>query len=219
MFREALHLLIWEGALLLLFLAGWIGLRWFFFMPAGIAMMLIVLFTLFFFRSPVRVIPAAIPADSDYIVAPADGIIAELIPEMNCPYDDTLVSKLSIFMSLLDVHVNRNPVSGLVVSVKHFPGAFMPAFREKASIANEQTLIIIQHPRGTMYVKQIAGMLARRIVCRLSPGEYIEKGAIFGMIRFGSRMEMFVPLHVDWQIRKGDRVRAGETIVGNFQKR
>ena len=125
------------------------------------------------------------------------------------------VITVSVFMSILDVHVNRAPVSGKVVSVQYHPGKFLVANVEKASLANEQNGVLLETPDGhrVAYV-QIAGFVARRVVCDLVPGDTVRAGQRVGLIRFGSRVDILLPLSASLSVREGDRVRAGESIVG-----
>ncbi len=121
---------------------------------------------------------------------------------------------VSIFLSPLDVHVNRSPLAGLVVGVEYRPGAKMAAYRAEASEQNERTSIAIQGEAARVVVRQIAGVLARRIVCRVRPGDKLALGERFGLIKFGSRTDLIVPASVRLQVKAGDRVRGGETVMG-----
>jgi phosphatidylserine decarboxylase len=166
-------------------------------------------FMAFFFRDPERVVPDAPGA----ILAPADGRVVDVQARV----EDGFVGvgqRVSIFLSPLDVHVNRAPVSGLVVAVERRPGAFRAAYRPDASERNERVSVAIQAEAMRVVVRQIAGVLARRIVCRVQAGDKLAAGARFGMIKFGSRTDVVVPAGVRLSVRQGDRVRAGETILG-----
>jgi phosphatidylserine decarboxylase len=176
-----------------------------------------LLFTLFcawFFRSPDR----TAPAEAGVVVSPADG---KIVYAGDCPpgrYVKEAGKRISIFMSALDVHVNRAPVSGKVVSVTYHPGGFHVASVDKASLANEQNGVAIVTPEGraVTYV-QIAGFVARRIVCDVKEGDTVRRGQRVGMIRFGSRVDLYLPSDVRLRVSDGDRVRAGETVVGAFR--
>jgi phosphatidylserine decarboxylase len=162
-----------------------------------------------FFRDPERTPPAL----SGAILAPADGRVVDV----RTGVDDAFVGPaqlVSIFLSPLDVHVNRAPLAGLVVDVEYRPGAKGAAFRSDASERNERTSIAIQGEAGRVVVRQIAGALARRIVCRVRPGDKLLAGERFGLIKFGSRTDVIMPAAAVLQVRLGDRVRAGETVVG-----
>ncbi|MBI1814135.1 MAG: phosphatidylserine decarboxylase family protein [Deltaproteobacteria bacterium] len=167
-----------------------------------------------FFRDPERISPA----DERLIVAPADGRVITVAPvrEDRFLHADTI--KVSIFMSPLNVHVNRNPVSGAVVSTHYNHGKYFRAFAEKASLDNEQNAIVVEdkHGRRVCFV-QIAGFLARRIVCYLRPGMNVERGRRCGIIKFGSRVDIYLPPEVAVQVRVGDHTTAGETVIGSWQ--
>ncbi|MGZ8446791.1 MAG: phosphatidylserine decarboxylase [Candidatus Deferrimicrobiaceae bacterium] len=130
-------------------------------------------------------------------------------------YLDEPGKRVSVFMSIFDVHVNRAPVSGKVVSVRYHPGKFLAANVEKASLANEQNGVLLETPDGqrVAYV-QIAGFIARRVVCDLVPGDVVRAGQRVGLIRFGSRVDILLPASASLSVRAGDRVRAGESVVG-----
>jgi len=176
---------------------------------AGLALGLLAGFMAFFFRDPERTPPAAPGA----VLAPADGRVAEI----RGPVEDPFVGRgrqISIFLSPLDVHVNRSPIAALVADVQYRPGAFRPAYRAEASELNERNAIALQGQEARVVVRQIAGVLARRIVCWLRPGDKVAAGERIGLIRFGSRVDLVVPWNIEPSVRVGDRVRAGETIVG-----
>lgn len=161
-----------------------------------------------FFRDPERTPPAAAGA----VLAPADGRVSG-IAEVDDPFVGAAV-RVSIFLSPLDVHVNRSPIAALVTEVKYHPGRFLPAYRPEASRENERCTLRLQGETARVTVSQIAGVLARRVVCRVRPGDKLRAGERFGLIRFGSRTDLFVPRGTDLRCRSGDRVRGGETIVG-----
>jgi phosphatidylserine decarboxylase len=172
---------------------------------------LLMLFLLFFFRDPDRKVP-----DGDQnIVSPCDGRVLSIKP---CSPDllDKPGRVISIFMSIFNVHVNRNVCSGTVLEVHHQPGRFGHAGRDRASQENEQTRILIDHPPHRVMVSQVAGMLARRIICRSHPGDSVERGDRFGMIVLGSRLDVALPDTVEVTVKVGEVVRAGETIIGVF---
>jgi len=164
-----------------------------------------------FFRDPERT-PPHMPGG---LLAPADGKVMEV-----ALVDDRWVGpavRMSIFLSPLDVHVNRSPLAGLIVDVQYRPGAKMAAYRPEASDANERTAIAIQGEATRVVVRQIAGVLARRIVCRVRPGDKLAAGERFGLIRFGSRTDLIAPRGVDVRVGVGDRVRGGETVMAVLQ--
>ena len=159
-----------------------------------------------FFRDPERVIPQK----PGVVVSPADGRVHEIeTKEGRC--------RISIFLSVTDVHVNRAPYAGKVTEVIYKPGRFVPAYRAEASRENESNRVTIDSPDAIIGVKQIAGILARRIVCRARPGDMLERGQRYGLIRFGSRTDLFLPADADVVARVGDRLRGGETILAHLR--
>lgn len=180
---------------------------------AGVATALAGL-TLWFFRDPEREIPGEAQRDG-VILAPADGRIVDITRVDEPEFLGGEALQVSIFLSPLDVHVNRVPVSGVVRLCRYTPGEFLAAYRPEASRRNEQTLIGVETPCGRVLFKQIAGVLARRIVCALQEGQRVQAGERFGMMKFGSRMDVLLPAaQAELCVRKGMRVRAGETILG-----
>jgi phosphatidylserine decarboxylase len=169
------------------------------------------LFVTNFFRNPER----TAPEDERAVVSPADGMVIK-IEEAN--EDDFLkerVRKVSIFMNLFNVHVNRAPYSGLVKTIRYKEGKFFSANLDKASLFNERNYVLVRTEGGKEILTiQIAGIIARRIVCWAKEGMHIEKGERFGLIRFGSRLEVFMPLDTGISVKIGDKVRAGETVIG-----
>jgi phosphatidylserine decarboxylase len=159
-------------------------------------------FTLWFFRDPERVAPA----DADAAVSPADGKIIRSGPD-----------GISVFLNVFDVHVCRSPVRGRVVSVVHVPGKFVAAFRDEASEHNERAEIIVEGEEGRTRLVLVAGLVARRIVCRVRPGQVLEAGERVGMIRFGSRVDLVLPGRLAPAVKVGDRVTAGETILARLR--
>lgn len=214
MFRQSVHILIAEIILIGGMIVGWRLLNSKIFLAAAILCFVVIGSTLYFFRDPER----QIPVGNGIVVSPADGKVVEMIDKAHLPFHDTPLQRVSIFLSLWDVHVNRVPVSGKVVHFSYRPGRFLPAFIHKSSERNEQNIIGIQGSKGVVFVKQIAGMLTRRIVCRLRVGDEVRQGERFGMIRFGSRVEVYVPSSVHLGVREGDRVRAGISIIGDIHE-
>ncbi|MGB3096636.1 MAG: phosphatidylserine decarboxylase family protein [Candidatus Deferrimicrobiaceae bacterium] len=179
--------------------------------PAALFGVLLVLFIGWFFRNPDRS-PPSLPGA---VISPADGKIVYAGDNPPGRYFGEPGKRVSVFMSLFDVHVNRAPVSGKVVSVQYHPGKFLAANVEKASLANEQNGVLLETPDGhrVAYV-QIAGFIARRVVCDLVSGDTVRVGQRVGLIRFGSRVDILLPSSASLNVREGDRVRAGESIVG-----
>jgi phosphatidylserine decarboxylase len=183
--------------------------RWLF--AASMVFGILTLFTTFFFRDPNR----SFEPEMGALIAPADGTILRVDTLENHPFIAGKVTKVSIFLSVMNVHVNRVPATGRIDFVKYNPGKFFAAWADKASELNEQTEIGMTLPNGQRIVfKQIAGLIARRIVCRLTPQEEVAAGERFGMIRFGSRTELFVPADSKIAVRPGDKVKGGKTIIG-----
>ena len=172
---------------------------------------ILTLFTVFFFRDPERYVAD----EKGLLVAPADGKIVAI--EEIGPHDfiGGTATRISIFLSVFDVHVNRTPASGVIDFVRYNPGKFLAAFNEKASMDNEQTEIGLTTSDGSRVIfKQIAGLIARRIVCRISVGDTLTAGQRIGMIRFGSRMDIIIPSGSKITTAVGNHVKAGETIIG-----
>ncbi len=185
------------------------------FTAAAWAALMASLFFVFFFRDPKRQTP---PGDA-IVAAPADGRVIEVQRGVkNAKLGSEEYQKVSIFMSPLDVHVNRAPISGMVASVEHRPGQFRAAFRGKSSELNEHTAVVLEPGVGApvMFV-QIAGWLARRIVCNLRVGQRVERGQRVGMIMFGSRVDLYLPSQVRLEVAVGSRVKAGESVVGEYR--
>ena len=169
--------------------------------------------TVNFFRDPERTTPAG----EDLVIAPADGKIIALRQAEEKEFLESGSTMISIFMSPLNVHVNRNPISGTVKHLRYVEGEYFAAFEDKASERNEQMIIGIEHPKGKVLFKQIAGFIARRIVCTLKPGETVRVGERFGMIKFGSRVDVFVPAKAAVRAKVGDFTVAGETVLAELQ--
>ena len=171
---------------------------------------LLLLFIVFFFRDPDRIIPNG----DNLVLSVGDGKVV-LIEVVRFPdLSEEKFLQVSVFLSIFDVHVNRVPVSGTVHEVKYFPGKFLAAWNEKASSDNEQTLISVDTGGKRIYFKQIAGLIARRIVNDLKPGQSVEAGDRFGLIRFGSRVDILLPIDAEISVKIGDAVKGGETIIG-----
>ena len=171
---------------------------------AGI-LFLVALFMAFFFRDPKR----EPPSDPDVVVSPADGRVTRVGPA-----DSGTV--VSIFLSPFDVHINRSPIPGKIVDVIYSPGKFLMATNERASLVNEQNALTIQGEKITVVCKQIAGILARRIVCWKAAGDSLGLGERFGMIKFSSRTDVLLPANVTVTVKEGQRVRGGTTVIGRI---
>ena len=166
-------------------------------------------FFAFFFRDPDRVSPT----DDELVLSPADGRVLVAGPAVDEAAPPGTWQQVSIFLSPLDVHVNRIPVSGRVTRVSYTPGKFLPAYRHDAGGANERSEIWIDHRGQTIVARQIVGILARRVVCRARQDDDVRAGDRFGIMKFGSRMDIFLPPSATIRVRVGDAVRGGETVI------
>jgi len=179
---------------------------------AGGVLLALGLFTAYFFRDPGR----PVPADPRLVLSPADGkvIVAGPAPAGN-PLGEG-ATQVSVFLSIFDVHINRSPVGGRISRVEYHEGEFLPAFQDKASLANEQNSVTIDGGDASRNVafKQIAGLIARRIVFKKKVGDTVAAGERVGMIKFGSRVDVFLPRDTRLRVHKGDRVVAGVSALG-----
>lgn len=194
----------WYGLPLLVASGGLMGLGLY---AAAVAFLILALLVLNFFRDPDR----SVPSDPAAIVSPADGRVVEIAPET---FDGQPFRRVSIFMSPLDVHVNRSPIAGTVGKVSYQKGRFRAAFKDLASIENEQNIFTVDGQQGTVVVKQIAGVLARRIVFWKRPGDSLARGERVGLIKFGSRVDVLMEPGVELRVKVGDRAQAGSSILG-----
>lgn len=176
---------------------------------AGFILLAITLFVLFFFRDPERISPEGI----GLVVSPADGKVVVIEDIYEPDYLKQNVKQISIFLSVFNVHVNRVPISGTIEIVKYNPGKFHIAAVAKASLENEQTAMVIADGNRKILVKQIAGFIARRIICYVQPGDVIKKGERYGLICFGSRVDIFLPKDSEIKVKLGDRVKGAKDII------
>jgi phosphatidylserine decarboxylase len=177
----------------------------------GLVLIVLALFFAYFFRNPSRIAPEVDGA----AIAPADGKIAQISKEGDNDFLGGEVVKVSIFMSVLNVHINRMPVRGRIVDMLYKKGGFRPAFNHESSRGNEQNALIVDiDDDRRMAIVQVAGLIARRIVCWIKKGDRLERGQRFGFIRFGSRVDCYFPVGFEVDVRPGQRVRGGETILG-----
>lgn len=170
----------------------------------------LLVFVLFFFRDPQR----RIVYNPKHILSPADGKVMAVTEYEDHEFFKTRVKKVTIFLSILNVHINRSPIAGKVVYLNYTAGKFLPAYRKEAGLLNERNAIGIENNRLKVLVHQIAGILARRIVCRSKVGELLEQGQPFGLIKFGSCTEIIFPDTVQVNVKPYDKVKAGITIIG-----
>jgi phosphatidylserine decarboxylase len=201
----------WYGLPLVLIAGGamglWVQQRTLFLLFVTIFFAILAVLVLNFFRDPER----PVPDEPNAIVSPADGVIVQLSEE---EFDNRPVRRLSIFMSPLDVHVNRTPIAGSIKAINYKKGSFRVASQDLASVENEQNVFTVEGDQGVVVVKQIAGLLARRIVFWKRLGDPLSRGERVGMIKFGSRVDVLVAPTVEWRVKLGDRVRAGSSILG-----
>ncbi|HLG43686.1 MAG TPA: phosphatidylserine decarboxylase family protein [Nitrospirales bacterium] len=171
------------------------------------------LFAAWFFRNPSR----RVPDDPKAIVSPGDGRVLAVVEENEDRFLKARAVRISIFLSPLNVHINRTPCAGRVAAIGHVPGKFLVASRQGATLENEQTAVLIETESGARVLcVQVAGYVARRIVCWLTEGERVARGERYGLIRFGSRMDLYLPLGTDMRVSVGDRVKGGESVIGVF---
>jgi phosphatidylserine decarboxylase len=195
------------GALAIaLLLAWWFGRWW------GVPFLLLAGFFVFFFRDPDR----QVPGDPNLVVSPADGRVMFVgePPWPGAPAGDWQL--VSIFLSPMDVHVNRTPVEGRVTRVEYHPGKFLPAYKAEAGTHNEWTEVWFDRTGTTIVLRQIVGILARRIVCRVKPGDQVARGDRFGIMKFGSRIDLFLPRSARLRVKAGDRVVGGESTLATL---
>ena len=204
--REGYPLILTSGVLALLALAlGWTLI--------GMMLALVTLALAGFFRDPERIIPAG----ENLVLAPADGKVVSIAPASEDGRFKGAATRISIFLSPLDVHINRMPVSGQIAEVTYKRGSFLAAYKAEASERNEQNALNIINGGGhAVGVVQIAGVLARRIVCRVRQGEKLARGERFGLIMFGSRTDTYLPEGCSVEVVEGQRVKGGESILGRF---
>ena len=175
----------------------------------AIPVVALALFFVFFFRDPER----AAPPQAEQVLSPADGRVIVAGPAQPDHAPPGVWQQISIFLSPIDVHVNRIPASGRVTRVAYTAGRFLPAYRHDAASVNERSEIWIDHGGQTIVARQVVGILARRVVCRVQTGAEVRAGDRFGIMKFGSRMDVFVPPSATLAVRVGDAVRGGETVI------
>lgn len=195
------------GALVVAVAVGlWLGRAW------SIPFLVLAAFFLFFFRDPDR----QIPAGPNLVLSPADAriMVTGDVPWPGAPAGEWQI--ISMFLSPVDVHVNRTPVGGTVTHVEYHPGKFLPAYKTEAGELNEWTEVWIDRPGGPVVVRQIVGVLARRIVCRVKEGDQVSAGQRFGVMKFGSRIDLFLPRSATILVKAGDKVVGGETTLATL---
>jgi len=176
---------------------------------AGGILVFLAAFVLYFFRDPERVVPS----DPAVVVSPADGRVMEIVDQA---MGSRLGRRVSIFLAIWDVHVNRAPLAGRICKLEYRPGRFLAAMRSRASAENEQNVIHLSTERGEIVLKQIAGWIARRVLCWKAEGETVALGERVGMIRFGSRVDIWLPLEAEIIVRPGQHVAGGSSILARW---
>jgi phosphatidylserine decarboxylase len=179
--------------------------------PVALALLVVPLAVALFFRDPAR----RVPADPSLVLSPADGVVMHAGPARPDETPAGTWQQVTIFLSVLDVHINRTPLSGRVLSVAYVPGSFRAAFRADAH-RNEHSEIWLDHDGVVIVVRQVVGLLARRVVCRVAVGQALAAGERIGLMKFGSRMDVFVPVTAALAVARGDRVRGGETVLARL---
>ncbi len=167
------------------------------------------LFTTFFFRDPERVVPN----DPRLVLSPADGKVVQVVAAADDHPFGKGTTQVSIFLSIFDVHINRSPIGGKIAAVSYHPGEFLPAFDDKASLRNEQNSVIVEGASSRVMFKQIAGLIARRIVFKKRLGDDVAAGERVGLIKFGSRVDVFLPAGLVLKVKSGDRVSGGTSVL------
>jgi phosphatidylserine decarboxylase len=178
--------------------------------PLSVLGLILLVFVIYFFRNPHR----NIPAGDNIIVSPADGRVMSVTEIDEPDFIGARAKKITIFLSIFNVHINRSPVTGVVKYTSYRPGKYLPAFKSHASELNERNTIGIEGNIIRVLVHQITGLIARRIVCWVKDGDNLKIGERFGLIKFGSCTEIVVPLNVDIKVKQGDKVRGAKTIIG-----
>lgn len=190
-------------------LTGWLGWT-----PVAVLAAGLTIFVSWFFRNPARVVPEG----PGLVVAPGDGKVIAIEEEFEPRYLKDRSLRVTIFLNVFDVHINRIPCEGVIEDVQYQPGLFLVASKPEATIKNEQNALMIKAAGGAKVLcVQVAGLIARRIVCWVSPKERAKLGERFGLIRFGSRMDTFLPIGTKLRVAVGDRVKGGATILGDLR--
>lgn len=187
-----------------------LAIGYFYSVKLAVIPFVLAVFFMFFFRNPKR----DIPQDPNILVSPADGKVMDVTEEYEEDFLSQKCKKVTIFLSVFDVHVNRAPMAGKITFREYICGGFLPAYKDNVGFVNERHSICIDNGKFSVVVTQIAGLLARRIVSWTKLGDTVEKGQLYGMIKFGSCTEIFVPENVEICVKKGDRVKGGESIIG-----
>lgn len=201
---------VWLGFSALSF---WLLVDWpYLFWPLVIIFFLLWLWVIWFFRIPKR----KLVTGEDLIIAPADGKVVVIEETIEGEYFKDKRLQISIFMSPLNVHVNRSPISGKTAYMKYHPGKYLVAWHPKSSTENERTTVVIENKNVALLLRQVAGAMARRIKCYLQPGDVINQSEEFGFIRFGSRVDVFLPPGIEIKVKIGQTVKGGQTVLAKL---
>ncbi len=180
----------------------------------ALAALALTTFILYFFRDPERIVPH----EPGLIVSPADGKVIEVVKEDDPYFNQCGTIRVSVFMNVFDCHVNRSPVAGTVQDLRYFPGRFLAASKSRAMAENERAAVLLHDEAGRKFVVvQVAGLIARRILCFAQVGDALQRGERYGLIRFGSRLDIYLPNGCETKVIPGDRVVAGQSIIARFQ--
>jgi phosphatidylserine decarboxylase len=206
-----------EGKRFALYAAvGGLLLSWFTFDSFAWIGAVLAVYCLYFFRDPERVIPE----EDDLVVSPADGLVQMIVEDVTPPealeLGDTPHTRISIFLNVFDVHINRVPMAGKIIAAEYVKGKFLNAELDKASEENERQLLTVENSKGKIGFVQIAGFVARRILCDIKEGDEVETGQRFGLIRFGSRLDVYLPKDAKVKVLEGQRSIGGETVLAEF---
>jgi len=209
-YRSGLQHIVIECIFLIIFLCAGLISRVYVLLAGAMIMLVLIVLTIFFFRNPERIVKNNI----GLVLSPADGRIKEVHRNSTIMPSIGNCTMISIYLSLWNVHVNRIPVSGEVIHRSCGRGKYLPAFSNKAGKKNAFTLIQIKNGNGLYAVKQMTGFLARRIICEVVKGDFVSQGNSFGIIQFGSRVNLYLPSSIELTVQRGDRVKGGQTIIG-----
>jgi phosphatidylserine decarboxylase len=211
-FGSLLTTVIFSVFLILNWNSGSYNFTFYLLLFASCFLCVLTIFMVFFFRDPERKIPEV----EGIFVSPADGkvILTQNVYEKDYLKSDS--KEISIFMSPFNVHVNRAPCDGHVSVVKYSPGKFMAAYKDDSSIKNENIVMVLDNEGGRVLVRQVAGFLARRAVCKVKVGDILNRGERYGIIKFGSRLDVYMPKDTKIKVTLGEKVKAGETVIGKI---
>ncbi|HEX2998856.1 MAG TPA: phosphatidylserine decarboxylase, partial [Armatimonadota bacterium] len=200
----ALAIALWTGGTLF----GRLSVQW-----TAVVVLLFGLFALSFFRDPER----DVPSEKGTVISAADGVVIDASRVPVEEFGPEGAMRIAVFMSVFNVHVNRCPVEGRVIAVRHYPGKKLSAYNKRAEYENEHGDTDLDTPEGPVRIRQIAGLIARRVVTRVQEGDELHAGDRIGLIRFGSRVDVFLPVTYEPAVRPGDHVRAGETVIARIR--